>query len=282
MMDLKDDYCNYWAINWINLSVPRLGEFEVSLKDGARRITLGRTESLSESCFVIRMSNGLSSSWTLISSSSSSCSIGSGSLLLELIKFVVEWAWLMGIIDILDCVGGAWLCMAFCCCWCLSCERSFFLAGSLLSSKAAKWWNKISSIRQSTALSTHLHAPEHLKRHEKVTPVMTPLWNWKSVGSTQVLLLFLSWVRISIFALSNTLPAIVQDYLISSIGFSDRKMLLQHFKPPKMGIEWGKCDEMRNVFPLFTFWGLIESDGTREFVKISNKFTSRYYIYIAW
>lgn len=71
---------------------PRLGdELEVSLKDGALRMTLGRTESLSESCLVILMSNGLSSSCTLISSSSSSCSMGIGSgSLLELIEFVVE------------------------------------------------------------------------------------------------------------------------------------------------------------------------------------------------
>lgn len=62
-------------------------------------MTLGRSESLSESCLVIRMSKGLSSSCTLISSSSSSCSIGSCCCELELIE-------LMGIIDILDGVGG--------------------------------------------------------------------------------------------------------------------------------------------------------------------------------
>lgn len=98
----------------------------------------------------------------------------------------------MGTVDKLGCIGGAWFCMAFCCCWCLSCDSNFFLAGNLLSSKAAVGQIFRLFIAQLRPLvKTHLRALVHSMQREKVIPVMTPLRNW---AAQNFLLLFLRFV----------------------------------------------------------------------------------------
>lgn len=85
--------------------------------------------------------------------------------------------------------------------------------------------------------------------HVKVIPVMIPLRNAKKVEQLKfvVVVVSVSWVRISILGFSNTIAAVLSVYLLSLIDLSGLTKLLMHFWFYEMRID----SEFRDKVELF-------------------------------